>query len=221
MARNADAALTLGAARRLTRRLTRHLTLPVLAVIPLGTVPGVVRVDDAARPTQAVVLAGGCYWGVESVFDHVRGVRSATSGYATPVPPSDADPEPAAEAVRILYDPTVLTFGQILDVFFTVAHDPTEPDRQGPDIGAEYRSVVFVQSDSQRTVVQRYVDSLSAARFYPRPIVSQIAALQSFRAVDASQQDYAERHPTDPYIVTNDLPKLEALRRRFPQLYRN
>ena len=167
------------------------------------------------------VLAGGCYWGVESVFRHVRGVRSATSGYATPVPSAGAPSAGHAEAVRIVYDPSQLAYRQILDVFFSVVHDPTQVNRQGPDVGEEYRSIVFVASDRERDVVRAYIDSLSAARVFPRPIVTEIAALRSFEAVDASQQNYAARHPTDPYIVVNDVPKLEALRRRFPRASRD
>jgi peptide-methionine (S)-S-oxide reductase len=168
-----------------------------------------------------VVLAGGCYWGTESVFRHVRGVTSVTSGFAIPATPDGARFEAPAEAVRLTYDPTRITYRQLLDVFFSVAHDPTQVNRQGPDVGAEYRSVVFVDGDGERGVVRRYIDSLSAARVYPRPIATQIAALQSFQDADFSQQDYAARHPTDPYIVINDVPKVAALKRRFPQLYRD
>ena len=167
------------------------------------------------------VLAGGCYWGVESVFRHVRGVGSATSGYAVPVAVAGAASAGRVEAVRVVYDPSRLSYRQILDVFFSVVHDPTQLNRQGPDVGEEYRSIVFVAGDAERVVVRAYIDSLTAARVFPGPIVTEIAELGSFQAVGESQQNYAARHPTDPYIVVNDAPKLEALRRRFPRLYRD
>ena len=167
------------------------------------------------------VLAGGCYWGVESVFRHVRGVESAVSGFAVPASSAGSVPGLPAEAVRIRYDPTLLSYREILALFFTVAHDPTQRNRQGPDVGPEYRSIVFVANERERRAVQAYVDSLAATRVFPQPIVTEIAELHGFREVDASQQNYAARHPTDPYIVANDAPKLDALRRRFPRLFRN
>lgn len=174
------------------------------------------------RPPRAAVavLAGGCYWGVESVFRHVRGVRSATSGYAAPVV-GDAGPVTPAEAVRIVYDPTRVTYRQILDVFFLVAHDPTQWNRQGPDSGAEYRSMVFVESDRHRAEIQAVIDSLTTAHVYPGRIVTEIAVLRSFQAAGDDQQNYTARHPSDPYVAAYDAPRVEALRRRFPQLYRN
>lgn len=193
--------------------------LLLLAWLPLGLAAKAVPAKARRHPEAVVVLAGGCYWGVESVFDHVRGVTSAISGYAWPAtePGGSSD---RAEAVRLVYDPAKITYQQILRVFFTVVHDPTQLDRQGPDEGTEYRSVIFVASDSERTVAQGYVDSLSAAHVYPRPIVTRIDALKSFDAVGPDQQQFAEKNPTNPYIVVNDVPKLAALRQRFPQLYR-
>ncbi|HEX5435795.1 MAG TPA: peptide-methionine (S)-S-oxide reductase MsrA [Gemmatimonadaceae bacterium] len=178
-------------------------------------------VPPRAPSSAVVVLAGGCYWGVESVFRHVRGITSVTSGYASPVPAAGTASRGPAEAVRIVYDPSRISYRQILDVFFSVVHDPTQLDRQGPDVGPEYRSIVFVDGAAQRRVVRTYIDSLSAAHVFPKPIVTRIAALQSFKRVDDSQQRYAERHPTDPYIVTYDVPKVKALRQRFPRLYRD
>ncbi len=208
--------------RRHASRRSLSLALVLLAGVPLGH-PGAAGASArrAASPRAVAVLAGGCYWGVESVFRHVKGILSATSGYATPVPADGAASAPPAEAVRLVYDSTRISYARILDVFFSVVHDPTQLDRQGPDEGTEYRSIVFVRGGGQRAVVQAYVDSLTAARVYPRPIVTQIARLRKFEAVGPSQQDYAAHHPTDPYIVTNDAPKLEALRRRFPGLYRS
>jgi len=167
------------------------------------------------HPRAVAVLAGGCYWGVESVYRHVRGVVSVTSGYASP-----AD-GPRAEAVRIVFDPSVVTYRRILEVFFSVVHDPTQLDRQGPDVGPEYRSIVFPADADQRREVQTYIHALAVARVFPRPIVTTVAGLASFEPVDASQQNYAAKHPADPYIVQNDVPRIEALRRRFPEDYRS
>ena len=193
--------------------------LPALAVTApapraMGEPPG--RGDPGPA---VVVLAGGCYWGVEWVFRHVRGVASAVSGYATPQLVSGDAAEPV-EAVRLTYDPREISFRRLLGVFFTVAHDPTQVNRQGPDVGPEYRSMVFVADGRQRRVARAYIDSLSAAHVFARPIVTEIVELGSFAPAEADQQDYAERHPADPYIVINDVPKLAALRARFPRLYR-
>ena len=190
----------------------------LLAAIPLG-LPAAHAARARPHGHEAVaVLAGGCYWGVESVFDHVRGVTSATSGYAYPSSEQGGSPV-RAEAVRLVYDPSRITYQQILEVFFTVVHDPTQLNRQGPDEGTDYRSVIFVQSDSERAAAQRYVDSLSAAHTYPRPIVTRIDPLKSFEPVEADQQHFAEKNPDNPYIVYNDAPKVAALQRRFPNLY--
>ncbi|HEY4218716.1 MAG TPA: peptide-methionine (S)-S-oxide reductase MsrA [Gemmatimonadaceae bacterium] len=181
------------------------------------------RANAQAKPSArsaAVVLAGGCYWGVESVFRHVRGVRFVTSGFATPAADKGQATTAPAEAVRLEFDPSQISYRQILDIFFSVVHDPTQLNRQGPDVGAEYRSLVFVNDAAPRAMVRSYIDSLTSARVYPHPIVTQIVALQSFHAVDEPQQNYAEKHPTDRYIVINDAPKLRALEQRFPRLYR-
>ena len=190
------------------------------ALLAIAAATGAAQSPPPPAPaTRAVaVLAGGCYWGVESVFRHVRGVTSATSGYALP---AGGLLSRRAEAVRIVYDPSRLSYQQILDVFFSVVHDPTQLDRQGPDVGEEYRSVVFADGGGERRVVRAVVDSLTAAHAFPRPIVTEIDALRAFQVVGPDQQDYTARHPTDPYIVVNDVPKIEALRRRFPRLYRD
>jgi len=174
----------------------------------------------AARTTAEAVLAGGCYWGVESVFRHVRGIRTVTSGYAIPASAAGTASTAPVEAVRLEYDPAHISYRQILDVFFSVVHDPTQLDRQGPDVGAEYRSVIFVDGGAQRTLVRSYIDSLTAAHVFPKRIVTVVAALQAFNVVDGSQQNYAERHPTSPYIVKYDAPKIVALQQRFPDLFK-
>jgi peptide-methionine (S)-S-oxide reductase len=170
----------------------------------------------AARPAArnpgyaTAVLAGGCFWGVEEVFEHTRGVRSATSGYTDGV----------IEAVRVVYDTTQVSYRELLQVFFTIAHDPTSRDHQGPDVGPEYRAVVYYLDAAQEAAARAMVAELTAAHRFSRPIVTEIRALKSFREAEAFHQDYALRHPGDPYIVINDLPKLERLRREFPRLYR-
>jgi peptide-methionine (S)-S-oxide reductase len=172
------------------------------------------RADSKA----VAVLAGGCYWGVESVYRHVRGIESVTSGFAIPAhTPGSASSAPT-EAVRLEYDPSEISYRQILDVFFSVVHDPTQVNRQGPDVGAEYRSMVFADS-AQRAMARSYLDSLTAARVFPKPIVTEIATLAYFDPAGADQQQYAERHPTDPYIVVNDVPKVKGLEKRFPELF--
>lgn len=169
---------------------------------------------------SVAVLAGGCYWGMEYLFDHVRGVKNVTSGFAIPVTEQGGRFEGAAEAVRIEYDTTVVSYRQLLDIYFSVAHDPTQLNRQGPDVGPNYRSIVFPSSDAERGLVRAYIDSLGAARVFGRPIVTKVAALQSFEAAEPSEQRYAERHPHSPYILINDVPKVRALKERFPALYR-
>lgn len=196
-----------------------------LLLIPAGARftqrPAVVNAVPSARVTSAqAVLAGGCYWGVESVFRHVRGITSVTSGFAVPASASGAAPTTPVEAVRLEYDPSRISYRRILDVFFSVVHDPTQLNRQGPDVGAEYRSMVFVDGDAQRALVRDYIDSLTAAHIFPGRIVTSVAALRTFDVVGPSQQNYAERHPTDAYIVKYDAPKLVALQHRFPDLFK-
>ncbi len=175
---------------------------------------------------QVAVFAGGCFWGVQAVFEHVKGVKSATSGYAggTAHAPSYEDVSSGgtghAESVRVVYDPTVVTYGELLRVFFSVAHDPTQPNRQGPDVGTNYRSAIFYVTEEQHRLAQAYIDQLTKARVFPRPIVTQVAPLRAFYPAEAYHQDYALHHPSDPYIVINDAPKVVALRRQFPALYR-
>lgn len=170
-----------------------------------------------APPPSVLVLAGGCYWGVESVFEHVRGVQSVSSGFARP---KDAEAGfVSVEAVQITYDPARVTLRQLFEVFFQVAHDPTSRDRQGPDGGPEYRAIVFFQSPSERTEAEGYVALLRNTRQFGRPIVTELRAFGGFHLVGPDQQDYGAKHPTDPYIVRNDLPKLGLLQQRFPTLY--
>lgn len=180
----------------------------------------------AAQASQKAVFAGGCFWGVDAVFKHVHGVMRVVSGYAG----GDlANPDYArvstgttghAESVEVTFDPRQITYDQLLDVFFTVAHDPTQRDRQGPDVGPQYRSAIFFGSDSQRRSALKAVTRLTQERAFAAPIVTQVVPLGRFFPAEAYHQDYLAHHMTQPYIVVNDLPKLDELRQRFPELYR-
>ncbi|HKP39193.1 MAG TPA: peptide-methionine (S)-S-oxide reductase MsrA [Pyrinomonadaceae bacterium] len=175
---------------------------------------------------QTAVLAGGCFWGIEAVYEHVKGVTRVESGYA------GGSAETAqygtvssgrtghAESVHITYDPSQITYGQLLKVFFAVAHDPTELNRQGPDTGTQYRSAIFYANDEQRRIAESYISQLDQAKVFPHKIVTQVAPLKEFHAAEGYHQDYLANHPNEPYIVYNDLPKLEALRKQLPELYR-
>ncbi len=177
------------------------------------------------KGTQTAVFAGGCFWGVEGVFEHVKGVSQVVSGYAggSVDKPSyeqvSSGTTGHAESVRISYDPSRISYGQLLKVFFSVAHDPTELNRQGPDTGTQYRSAIFFANDEQKRVAEAYIAQLQAAHAFPRPIVTQVAPLKAFYAAEAYHQHYLELNPNQPYIVINDLPKIANLKRQFPALY--
>lgn len=180
-----------------------------------------------AKGEQTAVLAGGCFWGVEAVFEHVKGVSDVRSGYSGGSP-ATAQYEKVgsgktghAESVRITYDPSQISYGQLLKVFFAVAHDPTELNRQGPDTGTQYRSAIFYSNEEQKRIAQAYIEQLNrAAKVFKRPIVTEVAAFQSFNEAEAYHQDYLVNHPDEPYIVINDLPKVENLRKQLPGLYK-
>jgi peptide-methionine (S)-S-oxide reductase len=186
-------------------------------------------VDDplaAASSQRSVVVAGGCFWGVQAVFQHVKGVVSATSGYSggdIKNPSYEAvctGRTGHAESVRVVYDPSQVSFGQLLKVFFSVAHDPTELNRQGPDTGTQYRSAVFFEGDDQQRITRAYIEQLNQAKTFRRPIATQVMPLAQFYQAEAYHQDYATKHPDQPYIAINDLPKVEALRKEHPGLYK-
>jgi peptide-methionine (S)-S-oxide reductase len=178
-----------------------------------------------AAGAQTAVLAGGCFWGVEGVFEHVRGVTGVVSGYSGGTAETARYRQVSsgrtghAESVRISYDPARISYGQLLKVFFSVAHDPTELNRQGPDVGPQYRSAIFYADAEQKRVAEAYLAQLQKARAFPRPIVTEVAPLKAFHDAEAYHQDYLVRHPDQPYIVINDLPKIDALKRQFPSLY--
>ena len=184
---------------------------------------------DAPRTStpgrQTAVLSGGCFWGVQAVFKHVKGVISATSGYAggsakTAEYETVSTGETGhAESVQVVYDPSQITYGELLRVFFSVAHDPTELNRQGPDVGTPYRSSIFYNSEEQKKIADAYITQLDQARVFSKPIVTKVVPLQGFFPAEAYHQNYAELHPTQPYIMFNDAPKVEHLRKEFPELY--
>lgn len=189
--------------------------------------PGTAEPPARAASEKVAVFAGGCFWGVEGVFEHLKGVKSATSGYAggTVASPSYEDVSSGAtghaESVRVVYDPAVISYDQLLEVFFTVAHDPTQLDRQGPDTGTQYRSIVFFADSSQRESAAAYVARLRAAKTFSRPIVTEITPLGTFYPAESYHQHYMERHPYQPYILINDAPKVAHLRKAFPALYQD
>ena len=174
---------------------------------------------------KTAVLAGGCFWGVEAVFEHVRGVINVTSGYAGGSAKSARYEKVGrgdtghAEAVRITYDPSRITYGKLLQIFFAVAHDPTELNRQGPDTGTQYRSAIFYSDEEQKRISEAYIKQLNLAQVFRRPVVTELAVLKAFYQAESYHQDYARRHPNEPYIRINDLPKVEAFRQQFPDLY--
>ena len=181
---------------------------------------------SSAKGEQTAVLAGGCFWGIEAVFEHVKGVIDVRSGYSGGSA-TTAHYEKVrtgetghAESVRITYDPSQISYGQLLKVFFSVAHDPTELNRQGPDTGTQYRSAIFYSNEEQKRIAQAYIDQLNGAKVFARSIVTQVAALQSFNEAEGYHQDYLAHHPNEPYIVINDQPKIENLRKQLPGLYK-
>jgi peptide-methionine (S)-S-oxide reductase len=180
----------------------------------------------AKKGKATAVVAGGCFWGVQAVFQHVKGVKEATSGYSGGSVKSPLYQQVStgttghAESVKITFDPAQISFGQLLKIFFSVVHDPTQLNRQGPDNGTQYRSVIFYSDDEQKHIAEAYIAQLEQARLFPRPIVTQVVPLKSFYEAEAYHQDYARFHPDDAYIARNDAPKVDHLREQFPNLYK-
>jgi peptide-methionine (S)-S-oxide reductase len=184
-------------------------------------------VDEQANASAAVaVFAGGCFWGVQGVFQHVKGVTNAVSGYAggskntANYAAVSTGGTGHAESVQVTYDPRQISYGRLLQLYFSVAHDPTQLNRQGPDEGPQYRSAIFPTTEEQARVARAYIEQLGAARTFDRRIVTTIEPQKTFYPAEAYHQDYLTRHPNAPYIVINDLPKVEDLRRLFPDVYR-
>jgi len=193
----------------------------LFALAVLAAAPG-----SAAPRTETAVLAGGCFWGMESVFEHVKGVKDVVSGYAgggakdANYDAVSSESTGHAEAVRITYDPAQISYAQLLQIYFTVAHDPTQVNRQGPDTGSQYRSAIFVGGEAQRRVVDAYIAQLEKAKVFPRRIATEVVGLDVFYPAEAYHQNYAATHPSNAYIVINDAPKVTHLREMFPGLYR-
>lgn len=191
------------------------------------TIPAPVVDEPASASTETAVLAGGCFWGVQGVFQRTQGVTNAVSGYA------GGDEKMAkyemvgsgltghAEAVKITYDPKKISYGKLLQVYFSVAHDPTQLNRQGPDVGTQYRSTIFPQNDEQAKVAKAYIDQLDNAKLYSDRIATTIEPGKAFYPAEDYHQDYLTLNPTQPYIVYNDLPKIENMKKLFPKLYRD
>jgi peptide-methionine (S)-S-oxide reductase len=179
---------------------------------------------SSTHQQDTAVLAGGCFWGVEAVFERLKGVSNVVSGFAGGSRATahyeivSMGMTGHAESVQITYDPSQITYGQLLKVFFAVAHDPTELNRQGPDEGTQYRSSIFYTSEAQKQVAQAYIEQLGAAKVFKRRIVTTVVPLEKFYAAEAYHQDFVARNPTHPYIVYNDLPKLKHLQTAFPEL---
>jgi len=217
------------------RRLAIPAIVSLLVVLPACNMPtqAAVMIPDpvvdsplaAAKGEQTTVLAGGCFWGIQAVYEHVKGVISATAGYCggsadTANYETVSSGETGhAESVRVVYDPSQVSFGQLLKVFFSVAHNPTELNRQGPDTGTQYRSVIFCATDEQTKIAKAYIAQLDDARVFSRRIVTQVVSLNAFYPAEGYHQDYAAHHPDQPYIYINDLPKVANLRKQLPNLY--
>jgi peptide-methionine (S)-S-oxide reductase len=211
------------------RIVSLMMLLTGIAAVAAGKGPFPGPLVDAARTTapgqESAVFAGGCFWGVQAVFQHVKGVLSATSGYSGGEAKT-AEYETVssgrtghAESVKVVFDPSQVTYGELLRVFFSVAHDPTELNRQGPDEGTQYRSVIFYTGDQQKKIADAYIAQLDGAGIFRHKIVTEVAPLKAFYAAEAYHQNYAANHPTNMYIVVNDAPKVGNLRKQFPELY--
>lgn len=185
--------------------------------------------DDSiaqAKGQQVAVVSGGCFWGVQAVFAHVRGVISTTSGYAGGTEDTahyemvGTGQTSHAESVKVVFDPSQITYGQLLMVFFSVAHNPTELNKQGPDWGSQYRSSIFYSNEGQKKIAEAYIAQLDSAKVFSQKIVTVVVPLKEFYPAEEYHQDYVKHHPNNPYIMINDLPKLSSLKKQFPELYR-
>src|SRR3954463_15437117 len=205
--------------------LTLAFALPTRAAEDAVVIPAPAVDATPASGIQTAVIAGGCFWGVQGVFQHTAGVVNAVSGYAGGTK-ATADYQTVssgrtghAESVEIKFDPKKISYGKILQIYFSVAHDPTQLNRQGPDSGTQYRSAIFATSDEQQKVAQAYIAQLNAAKVYKKPIVTKVGTLEGFYPAEAYHQDYLTLHPSQPYIAYNDIPKVENLKKLFADNY--
>ncbi len=228
---------------KFSRFLLWSLSLTALAGMAIALPAARVRIAQSAPQTvipapttdiaiapkpgqQTAVFAGGCFWGMEAVFEHVKGVSDVVSGFSGGKATSANYDEVSggqtghAEAVKITYDPAQISYGQLLKIYFSVAHDPTELNRQGPDSGTQYRSAIFFANPDQQRVAQAYISQLNQAKVFQQPIVTQIVPLQAFYAAEDYHQDFIAHNPNHPYVVVNDLPKLAHLQQQFPAFYK-
>src|SRR5215475_6897595 len=205
--------------------------IPILALLAGGSVnaalPDYAGDQPKASTREATaVFAGGCFWGVDAVFKHTKGVSNVVSGYAGGSAATaryvtvGTGMTGHAESVQITYDPSKISYAELLKIFFQVAHDPTQLNRQGPDVGTQYRSAIFYANDGQKQIAQRYIEQLNAAKTFSKPIVTQVTVLEKFYPAEDYHQNYLALHPTQPYIVYNDMPKLTQLKKDFPTLYK-
>jgi peptide-methionine (S)-S-oxide reductase len=217
--------LMLCAATLIAAAITAFIAGPLRAAEDAVIIPAPAVDAQVSDGTQTAVIAGGCFWGVQGVFQHTAGVINAVSGYAGGNK-STADYDMVstgttghAESVQIKYDPKQISYGKILQIFFSVAHDPTQLNRQGPDSGTQYRSAIFTTSAEQKKVADAYIAQLNAAKAYKKPIVTKVGPLEGFYPAEAYHQDYLTLHPNQPYIAYNDIPKVENLKKIFAQNY--
>lgn len=223
--------------------MLRFISIAVAAVLLLAVVGVYSGAKAASRPpipapasdatlatapgNETAVFAGGCFWGTQSVFERVKGVVDTTAGYAggsaetATYDQVTTETTGHAESVRVVYDPSKITYGQLLRIFFSVAHDPTQLNRQGPDIGTSYRSAIFYSNDEQKKVAETYIAQLDAVHIFPKPIVTEVTPLKGFYTAEEYHQHYADNNPGNPYILVCDRPKVEALKQQFPELFRD
>jgi peptide-methionine (S)-S-oxide reductase len=205
--------------------IAAFVAVPTRAAEEAVVIPAPAADLAAADGLQTAVVAGGCFWGVQGVFQHTAGVVNAVSGYAGGSQMSATYEQVStgttghAESVQIKFDPKKISYGKILQIFFSVAHDPTQLNRQGPDSGTQYRSAIFTTSDEQKKVADAYIAQLNAAKVYGKPIVTKVSSLQAFFPAEAYHQDYLTLHPNQPYIAYNDIPKVENLKKMFAENY--
>ena len=225
MRRNHFSRLSLCAAALSALAITAFVAAPSRAAEDAVVIPPPAMDAQASDGIQTAVIAGGCFWGVQGVFQHTAGVVNAVSGYAGGSQ-ATADYNVVstgttghAESVQIKYDPKKISYGKILQIFFSVAHDPTQLNRQGPDSGTQYRSAIFTTSDEQKKVADAYIAQLNSAKVYNKPIVTKVGPLEGFFPAEAYHQDYLTLHPSQPYIAYNDLPKIENLKKIFAENY--
>jgi len=225
MSRSSFSRLSLYAAAIGALAMTAFVMAPALSAEDAVVIPAPASDIPASDGLQTVVVSGGCFWGVQGVFQHTTGVASAVSGYAGGSKTTasyemvSTGTTGHAESVQIKYDPQKISYGKILQIFFSVAHDPTQLNRQGPDSGTQYRSAIFTTTAEQKKVADAYIAQLNAAKVYQKPIVTKVGSLEGFFPAEAYHQDYLTLHPNQPYIAYNDIPKVENLKKLFAENY--